>query len=102
MTAYQAGIAKFQEAGAAVFGISTDSLPSLGHWAKEHINATFPMLSDFSTRDTVKAYGIMLPNGMSARFTFVVDADGKVQHIDEAAAAIDVTGAVTACSRLKH
>ncbi len=101
MTAYQAGIAKFQEAGAQVFGISTDSLPSLNHWATEHIKSTFPMLSDFSTRETVKKYGILLPNGMAGRFTFVVDADGKVQHIDQGPAAIDVTGAVTACSRLK-
>lgn len=101
MTAYQAGIAKFQEAGAQVFGISSDSLPSLNHWAKEHINATFPMLSDFSTRETVKAYGLLLPNGMASRTTFVVDADGKISHIDEGSAAIDVTGAATACSRLK-
>jgi len=102
MTAYQAGIAKFQEAGAQVFGISTDSLPSLNHWAKEHIMATFPMLSDFSTRDTAKKYGVLMPNGMSARTTFVIDMEGKIQHIDEGGAAIDPTGAVTACSRLKH
>jgi peroxiredoxin Q/BCP len=101
MTAYQAGIAKFQEAGAQVFGVSTDSLPSLRHWAEEHIQATFPMLSDFSTRDTAKKFGVMLPNGMCARTTFVVDADGKIQHIDEGSAAIDPTGAVTACSRVK-
>jgi peroxiredoxin len=101
MTAYQAGIAKFQESGAQVFGISTDSLPSLKHWADEHIKATFPMLSDFSTRSTAKAYGVLMPNGMSARTTFVIDKDGKIQHIDEGSAAIDPTGAVTACSRLK-
>lgn len=101
MTAYQAGIAKFQESGAQVFGVSTDSLPSLRHWADEHIKATFPMLSDFSTRDVAKKYGVLLPNGMSSRTTFVVDADGLIQHIDEGSAAIDPTGAVTACSRVK-
>jgi peroxiredoxin len=101
MTAYQAGIAKFQESGAQVFGISTDSLPSLKHWADEHIQATFPILSDFSTRDVAKKYGVLLPNGMSARTTFVIDTDGKIQHIDEGSAAINPTGAVTACSRLK-
>ena len=101
MTAYQAGIAKFQEAGAQVFGVSTDSLPSLKHWAEEHIQATFPMLSDFSTRDVAKKYGVLLPNGMCARTTFVIDVDGKIQHIDEGSAAVDPTGAVTACSRIK-
>jgi peroxiredoxin len=101
MTAYQAGIAKFQESGAQVFGVSTDSLPSLKHWAEEHIKATFPLLSDFSTRDMVKKYGILLPNGMASRTTFVIDSNGKIQHIEEGSAAIDPTGAVTACSRVK-
>jgi peroxiredoxin len=101
MNAYQAGIAKFQETGAQVFGISSDSLPSLNYWSKEVIHASFPMLSDFTTRDTVKAYGILLPNGMASRATFVVDVDGKIQHIEEGSAAIDVTGAATACSRIK-
>lgn len=101
MTAYQAGIAKFQESGAQVFGISTDSLPSLKHWAEEHIKATFPMLSDFSTRSTAKAYGVLMPNGMAARTTFVIDKNGTIQHIEEGAAALDPTGAATACSRLR-
>lgn len=101
MTAYQAGIAKFQEAGARVFGLSTDSLPSLKHWAEEHIQASFPLLSDFSTREVAKKYGVLLPNGMCARTTFVIDVEGRIQHIEEGPAAIDPTGAVTACSRLK-
>jgi len=37
MTAYTGDIAKFQDAGAQVFGVSSDSLPSLKHWADEHI-----------------------------------------------------------------
>ncbi len=101
MTAYQAELAKFQSSGAQVFGVSTDSLPSLKHWAEEHIQASFPMLSDFSARETAKGYGVLMPNGMSARTTFVIDSDGKIQHIDEGSAAIDVMGAATACSRLK-
>ena len=101
MNAYQAGIAKFQETGAQVFGISSDSLPSLNYWSKEVIHATFPMLSDFTTRDTVKKYGIMMPNGMASRTTFVVDQSGVIQHIDEGTTAVDINGAATACSRLK-
>jgi len=101
MTAYTGDIQKFQDSGAQVFGISTDSLPSLKHWSDEHIKATFPMLSDFATKNTAKAYGILMPNGMASRTTFVVDANGKIQHIDEGSTAVDITGAATACSRLK-
>ena len=100
MLAYQAGIAKFEGLGTKVFAISTDNTPSLKEFATQ-VKAAFPMLSDFTTRDTVKAYGILLPNGMASRATFVVDVDGKIQHIEEGSVAIDVTGAATACSRVK-
>jgi peroxiredoxin len=59
------------------------------------------MLSDFSTRDTARKYGVLMANGMSARTTFVIDQQGKIEHIDEGGAAIDPAGAATACSRLK-
>ena len=100
MTAYQAGIAKFEEAGAQVFGISTDNLPTLRHWSEEHLKTTFPLLSDFQ-RKTAAAYGILQPSGVANRATFVVDIDGKIQHIEEGSSAIDPTRAATACSRLK-
>jgi peroxiredoxin len=99
MTAYQAGIAKFEGMETQVFGISTDNLPTLKHWAEE-LKASFPLLSDFQ-RKTASAYGILLPAGMANRATFVVDLDGKIQHIEEGSAAIDPTGAETACSRVK-
>ena len=99
MTAYQAGIAKFEGMETQVFGISTDNLPTLKHWAEE-LKASFPLLSDFQ-RKTATAYGILLPAGMANRATFVVDLDGKIQHIEEGSAAIDPTGAETACSRVK-
>jgi peroxiredoxin len=84
-----------------VFGISADNLPTLGHWAKE-LNLTFPLLSDFSTRKTITAYGILMPSGVANRATFVVDLDGKIIHIEEGTTALDPTGAETACSRVKH
>lgn len=102
MTAYQAGIAKFQEAGAKVIGISTDNLPTLNHWSKEELKLSFPLGSDFSTRGTSKAYGVLNEQaGVANRATFVVDTEGKIQHIEEGTAAIDPTGAVTACSRIR-
>ena len=100
MKGYQAGIQKFRDSGAEVFMISTDNAPTLGHWTKEE-GIEFAMLSDFM-RKTSEAYGVLIADrGIANRTTFVVDADGKIQHIEEGSGAIDITGAVTACSRLK-
>jgi mycoredoxin-dependent peroxiredoxin len=100
MTAYQAGIAKFEDADTQVFAISTDNLPTLKHWSEE-LKASFPLLSDFM-RKTATAYGVLIESaGAANRATFVIDTDGKITHIEEGSAAIDPTGAATACSRLK-
>ncbi len=102
MTGFQAGIQKFRDAGFEVIGISTDNTPSLGHWAKEVLKLDFPLGSDFATRKTAEAYGVLMKDrGIANRATFVVDIDGKITHIEEGSSAIDTTGALTACSRSK-
>jgi len=101
MLAYQSGIAKFNGMDVQVLAISTDSTFVLKHW-KEELKAEFPMLSDHM-RKVSELYGVLIPQvGMANRATFVVDADGKIAEIQEGSAAIDPTGAETACSRLKH
>ena len=100
MTAYQAGIAKFVESGAKVFGISTDNVPSLRRFA-EDLKLEFPLLSDFM-RSVSKQYGVLIEErGVANRTTFVVRPDGRIEHIEEGSAAIDVTGAETACRRIR-
>jgi mycoredoxin-dependent peroxiredoxin len=100
MTGYQSGIQKFSEAEAQVLAVSTDNQPTLNHWAGE-LKAEFPMLSDFM-RKVSADYGVLIPErGIANRTTFVIDVDGKIQHIDEGSAAIDITNAATACSRIK-
>lgn len=102
MTAYQAGIAKFEAAGATVLGISTDNRPSQGHWAKEVLKISFPLASDFSERKVSEAYGVLVkPAGIANRATFVIDGEGKIQHIEEGSAALNPDGAALACSRIK-
>jgi peroxiredoxin len=102
MTAYQAGIAKFEEAGAVVMGISTDNLPTLSHWSKEELKLSFPLASDFSQRKVPEAYGVLnKQSGVANRATFVIDAEGKIQHIEEGTVAVDPTGAATVCARIK-
>jgi peroxiredoxin len=45
---------------------------------------------------------VLVPErGFANRTTFVIDTDGKIQHIEEGSAALDPTGAETACKRLK-
>jgi peroxiredoxin len=43
----------------------------------------------------------MKDRGIANRATFVVDIDGKISHIEEGSAAIDISGALNACSRTK-
>jgi peroxiredoxin len=80
--------------------VSGDFIATLNHWSKE-LNATFPMLSDYK-RVVMKQYGTFNEQSfLSNRATFVVDMDGKIVSIEEGNSAIDPTGSVTACSRLK-
>ena len=99
MTGYQANLSKFSGMEVKVFGISTDSQPTLAHWAKE-LNAEFPMLSDMM-RHVSMTYGVLDPkSGVANRTTFVVDANGKIAEILEGTKAIDVSGSENACKRL--
>jgi peroxiredoxin len=83
-----------------VLAISTDNAPTLAHWAKE-LNASYPLLSDFM-RKTSAAYGVLAADrGIASRTTFVVDPAGRIQHIEEGSAALDPTGAETACRRIR-
>ncbi len=85
-----------------VLGISTDNLPTLSHWAKEELKLSFPLASDFARRSVAEAYGVLIKEaGVANRATFVIDAEGKIQHIEEGSAAVDPTGAATACSRVR-
>ena len=100
MQRYRDNAAGFNAANAAVFGVSVDST-----WAnkafREQVGVDFPILSD-SKKDYVRQLGILDENsGMARRTTFVIDASGILQHIDQGSDALDPSGAVGACSLLK-
>jgi peroxiredoxin len=100
MSRYRESAASFNAANAAVFGISVDST-----WAnkafREQVGVDFPILSDWK-KEYVKQLGILdESSGFARRTTFVVDANGILQHIDQGSNALDPTGAVGACSLLK-
>ena len=101
MLAYQAGIAKFEGSDTQVFGVSEDFTPSQKEFAEKN-KLTFPLLSDFSKRKVAQDYGVLIQDlGIANRATFVVDKEGRIQHIEEGTQAVDISGAAMACSRLK-
>ncbi|MBK7183254.1 MAG: redoxin domain-containing protein [Bacteroidetes bacterium] len=79
-------IASYNNANAQVFGISVDSLFTLGKF-KEEQRLNFPLLSDFN-KEVSTAYGSLYPEfvlgmkGVSKRSAFVIDKDGIVQYAE--------------------
>lgn len=66
----------------------------------EDIKVTFPLLSDWK-RKTTKDYGLFNEeSGYGVRGTFVIDKEGKIQHIELGRTAIDPTGAYQVCDIL--
>src|SRR5215207_5553332 len=92
-------MAKFDATDTQIFGISMDSSPANKRFA-EDIKVTFPLLSDWK-RKTTKDYGLYNEeSGYGARATFVIDKDGKIQHLETGRTAIDPTGAYQVCDLL--
>jgi peroxiredoxin Q/BCP len=78
--AFRDAFDRLSNAGVVVFGVSRDSAESHRKFRKEH-NLPFLMVSDESG-DVARAYGV--PSKlvvMSARVTFLIDADGKVARV---------------------
>ena len=68
----------------------------------EKIAVAFPLLSDWK-RTTTKEYGLYNEeSGYGNRGTFVIDKEGKIQHIELGGTAIDPTGAYEACNFLQR
>ena len=92
-------MAKFEANDTQIFGISMDSFAANKRFA-EDIKVTFPLLSDWK-RKTTKDYGLYNEeSGYGARATFVIDKDGKIQHVEVGRTAIDPTGAYQVCDLL--
>ena len=99
MKAYVLGKDKFDKTESEILAISADNVPSLRRFA-EDTEATFPMLSDFRDRKTIKDYGVLAESGVANRATFIVSKEGKITSIIEGSAAIDVNNAAVECERL--
>ena len=61
--------------------ISVDNLEDNTRFAKEH-EADYPILSDV-TKEIANKYGVLGPAGLARRWTFYIDPNGKILHIDK-------------------
>ena len=79
-------IANYEGLNAKVFGISVDSIFSLGQFKKEQ-GLNFDLLSDFN-KDASTAYGclyeqfVLEMKGVSKRSAFLIDANGIIQYAE--------------------
>lgn len=80
-------IAIYNNTNAKVFGVSVDSLFSLGKFKAEQ-NLNFPLLSDFN-KEAAKAFDVLYETfpafemqGVSKRAAFVIDKEGVVRYAE--------------------
>ena len=77
-----------------------DSFASNKEFAAK-LGVTFPLLSDWK-RQTTKEYGLYNEeSGYGVRASFVIDKEGKIQHVEVGKTAIDPTGAYQVCDFLQ-
>ncbi len=65
----------------AYFTASVDDAEQNKKFA-ESLNLDYPILSD-PTKETAKAFGVLNERGMANRWTFYIDKNGKIAHIDQ-------------------
>jgi thioredoxin-dependent peroxiredoxin len=71
-----------REYDVAYFMASVDTLDDNTAFAKKE-SADFPLLSD-PTKETATAYGVLSERGFASRWTFYINKDGRIAHIDKA------------------
>ena len=64
------------------FMASVDTLEDNTAFAKKE-SADFPMLAD-PTKAIAQKYGVLSERGFANRWTFYIDKDGRIAHIDKA------------------
>ena len=103
----------FQEKGAQVLGVSTDTHYTHLAWRNQHPelkDLPFPMLAD-TKRELSSSLGILHRDGVALRATYIVDPEGIIRHvtvndlavgrnIDETVRTLDAlrTGKLTPCN----
>ncbi len=83
---FRDGFEEIKKKGAAIFGVSTDSVESHKKF-KEKYHLNFPLLSD-TDKKVVNAYGVWKQKALYGkkymgieRTTFVIDENGKIKKV---------------------
>jgi peroxiredoxin Q/BCP len=77
--AFRDAWARYEQADVYVVGVSTDDVASHAAFAREH-QLPFPLLSD-PDEELTEAYGVATHLGMSARVSFLIDAEGVIRAV---------------------
>ena len=83
--AFDKAIDKFREKNCEVIGVSIDS--QFTHWAWKNTpvneggigNIRYPLVADLDKKIS-RQYGVLLPEGIALRGTFLIDKDGIIRH----------------------
>ncbi|MFC4262297.1 redoxin domain-containing protein [Ferruginibacter yonginensis] len=100
-------IAKYENANAAVLGISVDSVFTLAKY-KEEQSYNFPLLSDFNKEVSTAYESIyasftnMAMKGVSKRSAFIIDKQGIIQYAEVLESAGDVPNFEAINTTLAH
>jgi thioredoxin-dependent peroxiredoxin len=94
---FQQDLAKYNQANAAILGVSVDSVDSHKEFCTKE-SLSFKLLAD-TDKKVVDQYGSLNPRGMALRNTFLIDPAGKIakvwtgvnpsKHSEEVLAALD-------------
>lgn len=76
---FQRDLAKYDQANAAILGVSVDSVDSHKEFCTKE-SLAFKLLAD-SDKKVVDQYGSLNQRGMAARNTFLIDPTGKVVKV---------------------
>ena len=84
--AFDKALARFKEKNCEVIAVSVDSQYS--HWAWKNTpvnsggigNIQYPLVADLG-KSISRDYGVLLPEGLALRGTFLIDKQGIIRHI---------------------
>ncbi len=69
----------FRSAGVRVVGVSVDGCPAQKAFAEKY-GLPFALVAD-SSKAVATAYGVLGPNGVARRVSFLLDGDGRVTEV---------------------
>lgn len=69
------------ELGAEVIALSTDDLETHRRWIAEKLGPLAIALAADPDRAVARAYGVLMPEGVAARATFLVDPEGVIRYL---------------------